>query len=170
MYCSGSGSSRWYLCRIAARTAGSRFSAPSAIAGSPGMARAPTKTSMLASTSTMRAAPTFLRRKPPIVRCLLVGRERDARQGVRVDLDALETRRDADSRDGVIQVDEGPVGEDELLRRAVERLARSVGRRLPGVVEDEIEPGIRVPAVVLRPDRVHELVDVAVRVDAARPA
>ena len=47
-YCTGNGWSRPYLWRIAAITAGSRFSAPSAIAGSPGIARTPTKTSMLA--------------------------------------------------------------------------------------------------------------------------
>ncbi len=97
-YCTGSGRSSRYLWRTAASTAGSRFSAPSAIAGSPGIARTPRNTSMLASTSTTRAAPTLRRRKPPIVSrsarssLLLVRRVRDAEQRVRVELDARQLR------------------------------------------------------------------------------
>ena len=51
--------------------AGSRFSPPSASAGSPGRARTPANTRMLARKMTIRAAPARLSRKPPtIVLCL----------------------------------------------------------------------------------------------------
>src|SRR5215471_10093686 len=153
-YWTGSGRSSMYLWRIAASSAGSRLSAPSAIAGSPGIARTPTKTSMLASTRTMRAAPTFLRRKPPIVPQpprLLVGRERDPGQGVGIHRHAGEVVRDARARDGVIQVDQRAILEDEVRRGLVQRLPGLLRRGLPRVVENQVEPRVRVPAVVLRP-------------------
>src|SRR4051794_27513498 len=170
-YCTGKGRSSMYLCRICASSAGSRFSAPSAIAGSPGIARTPRKTSMLANTRTTTAAPVRLIRKPPIVDpSLLVLRECDADERVRIHRHALQRLVQARARYWVVQVDQRPVGEHDLLRRAVQRLARIFGRGLARVVEDEVETRVRVPAVVLRTSRTDELVDVPVRVDAARPA
>ena len=51
---------------MCASTAGSRSSPPSASAGIAGQRAHPEKTSMLASNSTIRAAPTLRRRKPPM--------------------------------------------------------------------------------------------------------
>src|SRR6266545_4834292 len=172
-YCTGSGRSSRYLWRTAAITSGSRFSAPSAIAGSPGIARTPRKTTMLASRSTTRAAPALRRRKPPIVSAptcgLLVVRERDAQQRVRVQVEALHLRRQAGPRHSVEQVDQGPVVDDDLRRLRVELLAGVFRRSLACFVEDRIELRVRVAAVVLRARRRDELVDVAVRVDPAGP-
>src|SRR5579884_4355506 len=169
-YCTGNGLSSRYLWRTAARTAGSRFSAPSAIAGSPGMARTPRKTSTLDTTRTTRAAPVRLIRKPPIVGCLLVSGERDPEQCVRIHRDARQLGRHARARDRVVQVDQRPVGLDDLRDRVVQGLARLGRGRLARVAEDEIDARVRVPAAVLRAARRDEVVDVAVRVDAPRPA
>ena len=67
-YCTGNGLSSPYFSRTAASTAGSRFSPLSAIAGSPGSARTPTKTMTLEQKTTIRAAPALRSRKPPIDR------------------------------------------------------------------------------------------------------
>src|SRR5919198_725301 len=169
-YCTGSGRSRPYLWRICATTAGSRSSPPSASAASPGIARTPTNTSTLATNRTTRAAPTFRRRKLPMVArscCLdlLEGRELGPDQPVAEELDAAHLLAHAVARDGVVEVDQRPVAPDDPDRGAVERLARALALRVARVVEDDVEPRVRVARVVLRPLRVDELVDVAVGID-----
>src|SRR4029078_9678090 len=114
--------------------AGSRFSAPSAVAGSPGSARTPTNTSMLERSRTMRAAPTLRRRKPliyiaslwtraaptlrkrkpPIVLetflgALLEPRELRADEAVAEDVHSADGLRDAEPVDGVVEVDQRQV-------------------------------------------------------------
>src|SRR4029453_11238709 len=66
-YWTGRGSLRPYLSRMAPSTLGSRFSEAKARAGSPGRARTPAKTTMLASKTTIRAAPALRRMKTPMI-------------------------------------------------------------------------------------------------------
>src|SRR3954447_20563297 len=98
---------------MASITAGSRFSAPSAVAGSPGNARIPRKTSMLARRRTTRAAPSLRSRKPPIVCYLLLEPcELRADEAVAVDLHAADRLRDTEAVDRVVQVDQRQVFHD----------------------------------------------------------
>src|SRR6476646_5856168 len=172
-YWIGNGRSRPYLWRIAATRAGSRFSAPRAVAGSPGIARTPAKTSMLASTMTIRAAPTLRRRKLPMIArtrpLLLEARELHAHEPVAEELDASDLLGLRVAVDHVVEVDHRPVL-CRLGERRVERdEPRWERRRLPFVRQRTVDDGVRVPAVVLRAGRVEEAERVAVRVDAARP-
>src|SRR5215467_3793358 len=118
-YCSGSGRLSRYLARTAASTAGSRFSAPRAIAGLPGIARTPANTTMLATTSTTRASPALRIRKTPVSYLLVLeSGERDAEERVRIHGHADDPVRDAGVRDRMIEVDQRPAS-DDLLDRSV---------------------------------------------------
>src|SRR5829696_5652783 len=72
--------------------------------------------------------------------------------------------------DRVPQVDQRQLRPENAERGAVERLPRPRRRGLASVVEQEVYPPGSPPQVVQRALRVDELVDVAVRVDASRPA
>src|SRR5215211_6015854 len=144
-YWSGTGSSRWYLCRISFITAGSRSSAPSAIAGSPGSARTPPKTSTLARNSTIRAAPTFRRRKPPtIVQLLPVVPEVRADEAVAEDLHAPHLVRRSIAVDRVIQVDDRQVAQRALEERVVVGDPRLQRRRLTRVRQRQVDERVDV--------------------------
>src|SRR6185437_4058716 len=144
-YCTGSGLSRSYLALTAAITAGSRFSAPRAIAGLPGIARTPANTTMLASTSTTRAAPALRIRKPPMsVLLLRVAGERDAQERVRIHGHARHLLRDAGGRDRMVEVDQRPIVEELLDGRVVVVTPCLRRRGAPGVAQEPVDDVLRV--------------------------
>jgi hypothetical protein len=67
------------------------------------------------------------------------------------------------------EVDDRRVVADDLLRRPIERLLRVRGQRLAFVAEDQVDPRVRVDAVVPVARGSRPLVDVAVEVGARRP-
>src|SRR5215218_517859 len=109
-------------------TAGSRFSAASAVAGSPGSARTPRNTTMLESSRTTRAAPSFRSRKPPITVLSLLLRPRRLEPGeLRADqtvaehLEAADLPREPEAVDRVVQVDQRQILHHLHERRVVGR-------------------------------------------------
>ena len=148
-------------------------------ARSPGRPEArgtPRKTRMLARRRTTRAAPSLAQqeaahRLSSLLRArLLEAGELRADQAVAVDLHASDGLRNAEPVDRAVQVDQrqvlrSPAREPCGRRRSAFsfRTARALVRRL-------VDDRVGVAAVVLRALRVDELVEVAVRVDAARPA
>src|SRR5262245_40218173 len=130
---------------------------------------------MLARKTTIRAAPALRRMKTPMIavsRCFssrlfgVVGPD----QAVAVGLYAFHALEHA------VPVDRMPEHDDRQLRAqdpvdgAVELLSRLEGRRLAGVVQQQVHARRGPAEVVQRPLRVDELVDVAVWVDTAGPA
>src|SRR5690606_15916844 len=91
-------------------------------------------------------------------------------QAVRVRLEALDVRPVREEQDRVVQVDYVPVGQVALERLPVE-VVPGLGRRgRARLVQQPVDLLVAVARLVQRPLAGVELVDVAVGVDAARPA
>src|SRR4051794_33336585 len=170
-YCTGSGSSRPNLTRMSASACGLRSSPASTSAGSPGSARVPANTTMLARKTTISAAPTLRRKKPRTTlrpRCeagLL-----EPQEPVPVELQAGDVLAGAREVLVVEQVDQRALVEDRLAGLLVDLRALGLVQLAAALVEDLVQGVVRVARDVLGAVGRDELLDVAVGVDASRPA
>src|SRR3954468_9213550 len=149
-YCTGTGFSRAYLGRRAASARWLWSSPASASAGSPGSARTPANTSMLAMSRTISEAPARRSREPRISGAASSAdvREGEARQAVGPDLDAGHVAARSGEERVVVEVDVAVVAQQRGDHAPVDLAALGRFRRRPTVREPLVDRRVGLAAVV----------------------
>src|SRR5689334_781887 len=169
-YCTGSGASSPYFCRISSRPAASASAPAITRAGSPGIMRTPVKTIRLMSSSVIAEMTPRRIRNSSTRRRLLPGRPLDADEPVGHGLVALEALRERHEVVGVIEEDRVPSRADDVDGLPVGRGALGHVRDLARLVQQRVELLVAGQRGVEAASAGLALVDVAVGIDAAAPA
>src|SRR3954454_17492279 len=170
-YWTGTGSFRPYFSRIAVSARWLWSSPASASAGSPGSARTPANTTMLETRRTISEAPARRSRYP----CMSDpaashAREAQSRQPIGPHLDAGHVTARPGEQVVVVEVDDVAVVQQRGDHALVDRAALGrIGCRAP-VRKRLVDRGVRLAAVVQRALALLLVEQVAVGVDAPRPA
>src|SRR3954447_19624169 len=170
-YWTGSGSSRPYFVRMSAKACGERSSPASTSAGSPGSARVPANTTMLARRTTISAAPALRRKKPrTALRPRREARLLEPQEAVAEELDPGHLLLRAEEVVVVPQVDQRVLVEQHLRHLLVDLGALALVERRAALVQQRVELRVGVAGVVLGARLADELLRVAVGVDAPGPS